>query len=80
MARPLISDALWNVIEPLLPKRPPRPKGGRPPGARAARTDPAGIGAAFRSPPRHRTIPWHFASHSSKFPRGPVTELSGPLF
>jgi transposase len=31
MAKPLISDALWEVIEPLLPKRPPRPKGGRPP-------------------------------------------------
>lgn len=31
MAQPLVSDELWNVIEPLLPKHPPRPEGGRPP-------------------------------------------------
>jgi transposase len=31
MARPLLSDALWQEVEPLLPKRPPRPRGGRPP-------------------------------------------------
>lgn len=31
MAKPLVSDALWKVIEPLIPKRPPRLKGGRPP-------------------------------------------------
>ena len=30
MAKPLVTDELWAVIEPLLPKRPPRPKGGRP--------------------------------------------------
>ncbi len=30
MAKPLVTDDLWDVIEPLLPKRPPRPKGGRP--------------------------------------------------
>lgn len=30
MAKPLISDELWAVIEPLLPSQPPRPKGGRP--------------------------------------------------
>jgi transposase len=29
--QPLVSDALWALIAPLLPVRPPRPKGGRPP-------------------------------------------------
>jgi transposase len=31
MAKPLLSDELWQIIEPLLPQRPPHPKGGRPP-------------------------------------------------
>ena len=31
MAKPLVNDQLWKVIEPILPKHPPRPKGGRPP-------------------------------------------------
>ena len=31
MARLLVSDALWERIEPLIPKREPNPKGGRPP-------------------------------------------------
>ena len=31
MAKPIVSDDLWAAIEPLLPSRPPRPKGGRPP-------------------------------------------------
>jgi transposase len=31
MAKPIVSDELWAVIEPLLPPHKPRPKGGRPP-------------------------------------------------
>ena len=30
MAKPLVSDALWAEIAPLLPPEPPKPKGGRP--------------------------------------------------
>jgi transposase len=30
MSEPLVSDALWVVIEPLLPPEPPKLKGGRP--------------------------------------------------
>src|SRR4051794_27511343 len=30
MAAPLVFDDLWVAIAPLLPRRPPRPKGGRP--------------------------------------------------
>ena len=30
MAKPLVSDALWAVVAPLLPPEKPQPKGGRP--------------------------------------------------
>src|SRR5215210_9050326 len=30
MAKQLVSDELWAAVEPLLPKEPPKPKGGRP--------------------------------------------------
>jgi transposase len=31
MAKPLVPDELWTIVEPLLPPHPPRPKGGRKP-------------------------------------------------
>jgi transposase len=30
MAKEFVTDALWEVIEPLLPEEPPKPKGGWP--------------------------------------------------
>ena len=30
MAKELVSDELWEIIEPLLPREPPKPEGGRP--------------------------------------------------
>ena len=30
MPKPLVTDELWALLEPLLPKEPPKPKGGRP--------------------------------------------------
>jgi transposase len=31
MAKPLVPDELWAIVEPLLPPHPPRPHGGRKP-------------------------------------------------
>ena len=30
MSKPLVSDEFWELIRPLLPPQPPKPKGGRP--------------------------------------------------
>jgi transposase len=30
MSKELVSDELWQIVEPLLPPEPPKPKGGRP--------------------------------------------------
>lgn len=30
MRHELVTDEMWAVVEPLLPKEPPKPKGGRP--------------------------------------------------
>jgi transposase len=31
MAKPLVPDELWEIVEPLIPKHQPGPQGGRPP-------------------------------------------------
>ena len=31
MAKPLLPEEVWKLIEPLLPAHTPSPKGGRPP-------------------------------------------------
>jgi transposase len=51
MAKPLLSDELWAVVEPLLPPEPPKPKGGRP--RVPDRACPTGILFVLRS-----GIPW----------------------
>jgi transposase len=30
MSKLLVPDALWEIVEPLVPEAPPKPKGGRP--------------------------------------------------
>jgi transposase len=30
MTKKLVADKLWEGLEPLLPEKPPKPKGGRP--------------------------------------------------
>ena len=30
MAKPLVADELWELLAPLLPAEPPKPRGGRP--------------------------------------------------
>ena len=51
MSQPLVTDALWAVVEPLLPPEPLKPKGGRP--RVPDRAAPTGILFVLRS-----GIPW----------------------
>jgi transposase len=30
MSKPLVPDELWEIVKPLLPPEPPKPRGGRP--------------------------------------------------
>jgi len=56
MAAPLLSDALWDLVEPFFPIPPPRPKGGRP--RVPDRACFAGILFVLRS-----GIPWQMLPH-----------------
>lgn len=51
MKRPLVTDELWSIVEPLLPAQQPKPKGGRP--RLSDRTALTGILFVLRS-----GIPW----------------------
>jgi len=51
MTEPLVPHALWALVAPLLPGRPARPKGGRPPVD--DRKAPEGIAFVLRT-----GIPW----------------------
>ena len=55
MAKLLVSDELWEVIEPLLPEEPPKPNGGRP--CVPDRTTLTGILFVFKT-----GIPWEMLS------------------
>ena len=72
-----LSEELWEVIQPLLPPEPPKPKGGRPrvpdrnvlagivfmllTGCPCASCPPRGLAAAARSPCWRRVRDWQHA-------------------
>ena len=56
MSKPLVSDALWRAIEPILPRARPHPQGGRP--RVPDRACLAGIIFVLRS-----GIPWSMLPH-----------------
>ena len=55
MSAPLVPNALWEAIQPLLPKEPPKPGGGRP--RVADRHAPAGIVFVLRTGCPWRLLP-----------------------
>ena len=48
MAKPLVSDELWAIVEPLLPPESPKPKGGHP---RVPVLDPTAMNTGGDKPP-----------------------------
>ncbi len=72
-----LPDALWKRIEPLLPKRGPRPRGGRP--RVADRVVMAGIVYRLRTGCQWKALPREFSSGStchSRFERAGSNRLS----
>src|SRR5579875_3563257 len=59
----LLTDAQWEKIRPLLPKRPPRPRGGRPPADDRKVLE--GILWILRSGARWQDLPEQFGSAST---------------
>jgi transposase len=59
----LLTDAQWAKIQPLLPKRPPRPRGGRPPANDRKVLE--GILWILRSGARWQDMPEEFPSPST---------------
>jgi len=56
----LLTDAQWEKVRPLLPKRPPRPRGGRPPAPNRKVLE--GILWILRSGARWQDLPEEFPS------------------
>ena len=59
----LLTDAQWEKIRPLLPKRPPRPRGGRPPSPERKVLE--GILWILRSGARWQDLPEEFPHPST---------------
>ena len=59
----LLTDAQWEKIRPLLPQRPPRPRGGQPPAPDRKVLE--GILWILRSGARWQDLPEEFASPST---------------
>jgi transposase len=72
MAAVLLPEALWELIDPLLPTRPSRPNGGRPCISDRARL--TGILFVLRS-----GIPWQTASRSTTTTARPLIRYEGSI-
>lgn len=70
-----LSDRLWGRARPLLPPRPPRPKGGRPPADDRACFD--GIVHVPRSGCRWQDLPGHFPSPATCWRRHAAWSRAG---
>ena len=77
MRQPMLSDEQWEMIEPLIPPRPPRPKGGRPPADDRACLE--GILWILKTGARWRDMPDQYPHHSTCWRRLRDWEEAGVL-